>query len=152
MNSLIVATILIIQVNVWTLSTCLFNCIGVLMLCSQILSTLNPLFRRCFVIMRSRSTLPAIFVRQYFTFCFGMRQHFKQPCQKQPSMKTASLGLGKKKSGQPANSFLCSDHPFICARTRAMRNFNSVDRLPRARTLAITELRFLGDTLSMDLT
>lgn len=109
--------------------------------CSQILTTLLSASERLRFTWASRTMFPAIFRFQYERFCFGIRRHFGQPCQKHPSMNTATDLAGNQKSGVPGTFSGCNFQPVTPALTRPMRSFTSVDRLPRERTLPIWRLR-----------
>ena len=72
--------------------------------CSQMRSTRQPFFRSVRVTSRSRLWFAANFLRQKAALFQGFVACFGQPCQKQPSTKTASLSLGKTKSGRTRNA------------------------------------------------
>src|ERR1035437_1083190 len=69
--------------------------------CSQIRTTRQPARRSVRVTSRSRARLPDSFRRQNARLFLGLVARFGQPCQKQPSTKTASRAFGKTKSGLP---------------------------------------------------
>ena len=71
---------------------------------SQILTTFQPFFWRAQVTTRSRATFREILRNQYGLFAFGIRHFRGCPCQKHPSTKTATLALGKTKSGLPSRA------------------------------------------------
>ena len=112
--------------------------------CSQSLRTAKPDFLRFLRFRRSLSLFRSILVFQNGRFVLGMWPHFGQPCQKHPSTNTATFSIGKKKSGDPSMPFGCMSQPFTPARTRAIRNGTSVDRLPFPRTARMALERFLG--------
>lgn len=109
--------------------------------CSQSLITLMPFAERRRLTSFPRATFRAILASQYGRFCFGILKQSLQPCQKQPSTKTATDSIGNQKSGIPVISRGWSFHPLTPALTSSMRNLSSVERLPRARTLLICKLR-----------
>ena len=105
--------------------------------CSQIRATLKLLFANSITLLRSRLTLRRILAAQNGELFFGMWPQRGQPCQKQPSTKTASLLLTKTKSGFPGKPGRCSFHPLKPALTKANRRRISVVRLLRPRTALI---------------
>lgn len=109
--------------------------------CSQSLITLMPSLERRRLTSLSRAIFRAILVSQYGRFCFGIRKHSSQPCQKQPSTNTATDSIGNQKSGIPAICRAWSFHPLMPALTSSMRSLSSVERFPRERTLLICRLR-----------
>lgn len=110
--------------------------------CSQIRTTLKPSLRRSRVMRRARVIFDFNLLAQYvWLVCGKGRRHFGQPCQKQPSMKTTILELGKKKSGIPDIERTCIFQPLMPRRINAERNFHSVERLPLERTLCMRRLR-----------
>jgi hypothetical protein len=117
--------------------------------CSQILMTLMPLCERVRFTSLPRTTLRAILASQYARFCFGIRKHVLQPCQKQPSTKTATAFFANQKSGMPTMSRGCSSQPLMPPLTSAIRSRTSVERFPRERTLLICRLRSDFDSESM---
>ena len=66
---------------------------------SQIRNTCQPARRNVRVTTRSRALLADNFRRQNARLFAGLVACLGQPCQKQPSTKTASLNLEKTKSG-----------------------------------------------------
>lgn len=115
--------------------------------CSQMRATMKSLSRNLWMFARSRSILRWIFACQNGELVFGMWPHRGQPCQKQPSTKTAIRSLRKTKSGLPGSARLCIFHPLIPARTNASLKRTSVVRLFRPRmplkffdALAVTPL------------
>jgi hypothetical protein len=101
--------------------------------CSQMRATRKSLSRSLWRFARSRSILRWIFACQNGELVFGMWPHRGQPCQKQPSTKTAIRSLRKTKSGLPGSARLCIFHPLIPARTNASLKRTSVVRLFRPR-------------------
>lgn len=93
----------------------------------------------------SRARLIAIFARQKVALVRGMCPQRGQPCQKQPSTKTATFLRGKYRSGRPAISLTCNRNPRIPLRTRDMRILSSVVLLPLPRTDRIWRRR-VSDT------
>jgi len=122
-------------------STKLFNVSGFLTSCSQTRMTTQFCFFKSLLTVRARSIFPLIFCFQYCRFPLGSRKHFLQPCQKQPSTKTASRFDSNQKSGLPGILAASSFHPQIPCLTRAMRSLTSVDLFPLDRTLLINRLR-----------
>ncbi len=109
--------------------------------CSQKRSTLNPFVSRVSVILWSRWLFRSIFAFQKHLFFEGMCPQLGQPCQKQPSTKTASSASEKKKSGFPRTSFAFKRQPPIPVLTRAYLRRFSVVALPLPRTAAIARDR-----------
>lgn len=68
--------------------------------CSQTRITSQPCSRSRSVVSASRSMLARIFARQNFSFAFGQVACLGQPCQKQPSTKTATLARRKTTSAR----------------------------------------------------
>ena len=109
--------------------------------CSQILNTRIPHrldWRATFI---WRFLFCCIFSDQNLLRVFGTCPHFGQPCQKQPSTKTATLCFMKKKSGAPGRSVACCLHPRTPALTKAIRNTCSVERVCLPRIPAIIRER-----------
>jgi hypothetical protein len=117
--------------------------------CSQILITLTPSLASARFICLALLMFPWIFVRQYSRFCLGVRRHRRQPCQKQPSTKTARRSKPNQKSGAPGTSRECKVQPRIPDLMRAILTRTSVERFPFERTLAINRLRSAVDSESM---
>lgn len=69
--------------------------------CSQKRITVHPSRLRIVVTVLSRARLRASFAAQNELFVFGFVLCAGHPCQKQPSQKTATRGLGNTKSGRP---------------------------------------------------
>jgi len=69
--------------------------------CSQMRRTRQPHRRRVRFTSRSRARLRSSFRRQNARLPLGIRPCFGQPCQKQPSTKTAKRAARKTKSGLP---------------------------------------------------
>lgn len=110
--------------------------------CSQIRATTKFWRWSSFLIFRARWTFERIFFVQYSRFdCGTGLLHFRHPCQKQPSIKTAIFLSRNTKSGDPIKDESCKVHPLIRLRIRAERNFHSVERLPFERTFRIRSLR-----------
>ena len=109
--------------------------------CSQILNTFAPLCDSVRLTPLSRAVFRAILASQYARFCFGIRRQSLQPCQKQPSTKTATTFVANQKSGTPTTLRGCNSQPLMPLLTSAIRNRVSVERLPRERTLLICRLR-----------
>lgn len=119
--------------------------------CSQIRATTKFWRFSSLVIFRARWMFEWIFVVQYSRFDFGTGLlHFRHPCQKQPSIKTARLLSRNTKSGDPIKDESCKVHPLIRLRIRAERNLHSVERLPFERTLRIRSLRSSFVSVSID--
>jgi hypothetical protein len=129
----------------------LFSVVSVRTSCSHILTTPTPSCIRARLTARPRAIFPAIFASQYALFCLGIRKQLLQPCQKQPSTKTATFFLANQKSGTPGNSLACNFQPRTRARTSLMRRVSSVDRFPLERTLLICRLRSDLDSVSIHL-
>jgi hypothetical protein len=108
--------------------------------CSQIRTTRQPLRRRARVTSRSRSLFRESLASQNFRRVAGMVPCLGQPCQKQPSTKTATRSAGQAKSGRPGRG-RWRRQPVIPDLRRAEANRSSVARLPRERTAAITRDR-----------
>lgn len=117
--------------------------------CSQILTTLMPPCERERLTSLPRATFLDILASQYARFSFGIRKQVLQPCQKQPSTKTATAFFANQKSGIPTMSRGCSSQPLMPPLTSAIRSRTSVERFPRERTLLICRLRSDFDSESM---
>jgi len=98
--------------------------------CSQTRRTLIPEDLKARVVRLSRCLFLSILALQNRGRVFGMWPHFLQPCQKQPSTKTASFSRVKKKSGLPGSSG-CKTHPLCPWRISAILKRISVVRLFR---------------------
>lgn len=101
--------------------------------CSQIRTTFQPRARNSEETRRSRFRLRASLDRQYPLFSAGRAQWIRQPCQKQPSTKTAIRREGKQKSGVPVMG-RCRLQPTVRAARMSRMSASSVLRFPRART------------------
>lgn len=77
-----------------------------------------------------------------------MRQCFGQPCQKQPSTKTAILCRGKQKSGVPRTGY-CRRQPEMPFSRKAARTKDSVDLFPFDLTFAMIFERSDVETVSI---
>jgi hypothetical protein len=118
-----------------------------LKLLSQILRTIQPLFRnRSFVLLSLRLFLCILFV-QNSVLDFGETKVFGFPCQKSPSTKITTLSLEKTKSGLPGN-FEPRLQPLIAAFRSKMMSRNSVDLFRFERTLLIISDRFSRGQIS----
>jgi hypothetical protein len=100
--------------------------------CSQTRITSNPIRSSCAVTFESLCLFLLILALQNSERVFGTCPHFLQPCQKQPSTKTATFCFWKKKSGRPG-SVACNTHPLFPALTKAILKTFSVVLLLRAR-------------------
>ena len=109
--------------------------------CSQIRITRQPSFRKVRVTSRSRIRFPKSFFVQKSRLLAGVLECFRQPCQKQPSTKTASRCSRNVKSGFP-RSDECRRQPQIrCSRSNNMSAI-SVLLFPRPRIRDMTCDRF----------
>ena len=116
-----------------------------LMSCSQTRITVQPARLSAAVCLRSLARFISILASQNAVFERGRRGlHEEQPCQKQPSAKTATLPRPKMKSGVPGNSDALIRQPRIPARTSARRNRPSVVLLPLPFTARMTLDLFSG--------
>jgi hypothetical protein len=109
--------------------------------CSQTLKTSYPCRRSKRLTLRSRLWFLAIFGRQYSVRLEGARKHLGHPCQKQPSRKTISLDLGKKRSGEPGNPCGRSFQPPMCLLRSAPTITPSVEAFRTERTCCIISER-----------
>lgn len=75
--------------------------------CSHIRITVQPAVRSR--VSESRAMLPSIFVLQNSEFRLAGRWCSRQPCQKQPSTKTATLALGNNEVSGPADPWQGAD-------------------------------------------
>ena len=89
----------------------------------------------------------AIFGIQKVLRDFGILQCHRQPCQKQPSTKTARRSLRNTKSGLPGNCWL-RRQPLIPYARKIEIALSSVALLPFERTAAITRERCFRDRTS----
>lgn len=108
--------------------------------CSQIRSTRQPSRRSVRVTRRSRALFAASFRRQNAALFRGFVACRGQPCQKQPSTKTATRWFGKTKSGLPKTGRERRQPVIWCRRNRAI-NASSVSLFPRPRMRAMTAER-----------
>ena len=129
--------------------------------CSQMRSTRQPPLRSILVTSRSRLVFAANFFRQNAALFRGFVACRGQPCQKQPSTKTACLSLGKTKSGRTRKSApfplweegrgevlrlltltsTCLLHPEMPCARKTRTKASSVRAFPRERMRDITSLR-----------
>ncbi len=84
--------------------------------CSQMRITVQPLFRSRRKLERSLLRFPVILLCQYADNVLFHRGN-RQPCQKSPSIKTATLAVANTRSGQPGNlrSWMRNRSPRECA-------------------------------------
>jgi hypothetical protein len=108
--------------------------------CSHSRIEIHPSDFRSRTAVRSRFRLPTIFSSQNERLLAGIDRHFVQPCQKQPSKKTATRFPRKTTSGLPGRSFPLSVHPRIDDLTRRDRNLLSVDFVPLDRLRLMTRV------------
>ena len=121
--------------------------------CCQMRRTVQPRARRVRVTRRSRVRLAEIFLHQKAALVFGWVAWSGQPCQKQPSTKTASLRARKTKSGftRKAFGFVASAgqqsvaprrQPLMPWARKTEMSRSSVAALPRERMADMTAERF----------
>ena len=103
--------------------------------CCQMRKTVQPSRRSVRFTIRSRALLRANFFRQNARLVAGLVACSGQPCQKQPSTKTASLNFGKTKSGLP-KIFGCRRQPVILCRRNNFTSASSVFLFPCPRIRA----------------
>lgn len=108
--------------------------------CSHTRMTRHPRARSAADTTRSLARLRPILAVQYTELLAGIRQCFGQPCQKQPSTKTARRSLRKPKSGEPGNGS-CRRQPVMPFSRKIAASRNSVSRFPRDRIFDITSDR-----------
>jgi len=109
--------------------------------CSQIRTILQPLLRKVLSTILSRFLFLRNLSVQNVLLVFGLDPCFGQPCQKQPSTKTATRLLGKTKSGFPNTR--CRRRQPVMPFARSIRmSASSVALLPWPRILDITSDRF----------
>jgi len=121
--------------------------VGFFKLCSQILITRQWLAVKALEAATSRARFRAILETQYDMFELGARKHLGHPCQKQPSTNTATLLVGKTKSGRPGSwEFL--RHPLNPYFRKTAISANSVERLPDDFTAAMTSDLTILETVS----
>ena len=113
--------------------------------CSQILMTVQPCARKVRVTSRSRMRFEESFLNQKSAFPLGMGEcfGFGQPCQKQPSTKTATRSRRNTRSGLPKIACRRLQPVIPCVRKSAIIR-SSVSLLPLPRMRAMTSLRFSG--------
>ena len=111
--------------------------------CCQMRSTRQPPFRRRRFTFRSLLLFWASLSAQKRLFVLGILAWSGQPCQKQPSTKTANRCCRKTKSGRPGRRWLRRQPVIECLRKISI-NRSSVERFPAARTRDITAERFSG--------
>jgi hypothetical protein len=117
--------------------------------CSQNLMMPIPALLQALWTRRSRRRFVSIFFRQNSVRVVGRRLHL-QPCQKQPSRKTArGGGPGKKMSGVPGTSLGCVTQPVIPSSSRACMALFSVLLFPELRILLIRCALSSGDSVSV---
>lgn len=102
---------------------------------SLILRTVHRSRRRHCATRLSRRLFVSILLRQNSVLVRG-RYLQEQPCQKQPSTKTASFRPGHAKSGLPATG-QCLRYPLMPAAQRSFASGSSVVVLPREWTAAM---------------
>jgi len=117
---------------------------GDLSSCSQNLTTVMPRFLRSRPLRLSRLRFRSNLEAQKLLLVAGIWPHLEQPCQKQPSMKTATPDSRKKKSGLPGRLFSWTIQPEMPVRIKPIRNRNSVVRFPLPRIAPIVAERFDG--------
>jgi hypothetical protein len=93
------------------------------------------------VTARSRARFRASFGSQYAELLSGFLPWSGQPCQKQPSTKTASRSRWNTKSGLPGNAEF-RRHPAIPFFLKIAASFISVFRFPRDRIADMIDERF----------
>ncbi len=113
---------------------------GFLKACSQMRTTRHPCLRSVRLTSRSRALLAAIFFDQKTRLLTGRFECLGQPCQKQPSTKTATFCFGKTKSGLPKNGRWRRQPVMLCWRKILMRA-SSVSLLPCPRMWDMTSER-----------
>jgi hypothetical protein len=107
---------------------------------SLILTTAQPLAASARDTSWSRRIFRFILLFQNSTDDVGTRLHLGHPCQKHPSMNTATLALGKAKSGLP-NKGSFRRQPLSLACLNSSTALISVLVLPLLRVRAITRDR-----------
>ncbi len=116
--------------------------------CSHMRRTRQPRRRSSRFTSLSRLRFASILFCQNSLLLTGTLACFGQPCQKQPSTKTATRCLRKTKSGLP-NTGWFRRQPVIRFRRINAISANSVVLLPRDRMRAITCDRFAGVKMSV---
>lgn len=114
---------------------------------SLTLITAHPFRLRAWVTRRSLRRFVWILSRQKAAFVRG-RYLQEQPCQKQPSTKTATLRAGQAKSGLPLTG-QCLRYPLRPAAQSNLPSGNSVVVLPREWIAAMILDRISFGTWSM---
>ena len=118
---------------------------------SQIRTTRHPALRKVRFTTWSRFLLPDSLRRQNARLFAGFVACLGQPCQKQPSTKSASRICLKTKSGRtlnfrfPLSAFRiskCLRQPLMPCRRNNFASASSVSRLPRERIRDMTSERF----------
>ena len=115
--------------------------------CCQIRTTRQPLLRRMRFTRWSRALFAESFFVQNGRLLAGVVQCFGQPCQKQPSTKTARREARNTKSGLP-NMVWFLLHPTIPRLSIKVRSLCSVARFPFDRIRDITLDRNLTEKTS----
>ena len=113
---------------------------GFLKACSQMRTTRHPCLRSVRLTSRSRALLAAIFFDQKTRLLTGRFECLGQPCQKQPSTKTATFCFGKTKSGLPKNG-RWRRHPVMLCWRKILMRASSVSLLPCPRIRDMTSER-----------
>ena len=108
--------------------------------CSQIRSTRHPRERSVSVTRLSRALFASNLLFQNRRLLAGRLECFGQPCQKQPSTKTANLILENTKSGFP-NTGQFRRHPDILYARKSLDKAISVSLLPLPRIRDMTSDR-----------
>ena len=109
---------------------------------------LHPFARKPRSTLTSRARLLSIFAFQNALLDFGMRRHFGQPCQKQPSTKTASFCFRNAKSGVPSTG-KCLRQPLMRLDRRCLERTCSVAALFLPRIRDIISDRFERENTSI---
>lgn len=110
-------------------------------------STRQPRLRSVLLTSRSRCAFRASLAFQNATRVFGMRAWRGQPCQKQPSTKTASFAARKTKSGLPSSGAPRRQPVMRCSRINAISR-SSVARFPCERMRDIRSERSTAVSVS----
>jgi len=89
--------------------------------CSQTCTTSHPRTARASSLALSRRRLPSIFARHHSRLFFGSTPCSEQPCQKQPSTKTAIFARVNARSGCPGSwAWIRNRSPRPCSSRRRM--------------------------------
>lgn len=115
--------------------------------CSQIRITRHPSFLKWLLARRSRARFLEILVSQKSRLVVGSVKWREHPCQKHPSMKTATRYFGKTMSGLPGNVLLRLQ-PVMPDFFIKRINRSSVEQFPLDRTRDIISDRFDGAKMS----